>query len=1006
MTVVKPTGAEFALQTGHALWSGLLAYIPCHEASGQPVDYVRNVTGYTYKRVSGTGTSFTWYPTGTFGPGVRVEYNVGNDYQGVAWNAASCTGITDQWSLLYVGDVVGARWSAMFARANDDTGWFGAVAGFGPTVRSTNPNDTRVYAARSTYDDFGPPPAHNTGFVTSVTIRSGTSIKYYVNGVEYLNTTCAATAEIDGTGMFLFGKFPNNVDTIASAPTNGRIDAGALWNRALTPAEVSTVTTDPWVLSRVSSQPIQVDIGVDVDVSNGGIVTLALNQLADGDLAVVVSHPGDYTGDLTVNSIAVSGDYTLTSDISATLSVGQSATGGITVDTTQVAGSYSGLLTVSYTGGSEYSTFSHLSTINLTLSDPGTGIYYIDYDNGDDNNSARTTGQAWKHDPEDPNASGVAGALSLLPGTTLQYKPGVTYYGNAHSSDRTGSSGLPILRVGTGSWAAGTGIIDGSTPVTGWTQCATQDEAVGSPDYLNCWYASIPSTVEAMSAHAYSGSAGILLQAKSNNPTLSDPYEVDATSNMFTITTGQITSGSIQDATNLSLIYTGWANVGSPHIMTWQVPNIVYRYPVTGFDPSTNTLYYWNQSSSAPYTDRDSYYCLYNVGAILTGENEYVIDTGTNRIIMKSSAGAPTDITVSSPGHGFYYSKGSYNEVRGFEMRKFSADSVNDGAGIVIPAGSPATGFVLKDIYVHDVRNASRNASVFLSALVNSTVDNVVVKDTVFSRGVTIGATGSTITNVVVEHAGGTSLYFPGSIYTVVSGCIAKDFAGVHANGITAYQGCKELWFYDCQAYGGNIALTTQHATGVYFVGCYFQTDLSAYAWADWGSAGGSLSQNLKAWNCVFKGPTGGAAISIYTGSYSGFSLVNSILIGTNNVWDAGGEFRDCISIHDDLGAGWDAYATGNNIITGYTQDQIFTSIDTHDFSLLATSPAIDSGDTGIIANYDGLSYGYTWNTMGAGPDIGALEYNTGAVVVISSPPYRVMMPGYTKKLRQLGLIN
>ncbi|NRA37786.1 MAG: hypothetical protein HRU15_06580, partial [Planctomycetes bacterium] len=83
-------------------------------------------------------------------------------------------------------------------------------------------------------------------------------------------------------------------------------------------------------------------------------------------------------------------------------------------------------------------------------------VYYIDYEQGDDQADGLSTKKAWKHAPGDSNAQGNAQAVTLVGGDTLLFKGGVAYRGSIEISI-SGADGKPIRLDGNSGDTFGTG---------------------------------------------------------------------------------------------------------------------------------------------------------------------------------------------------------------------------------------------------------------------------------------------------------------------------------------------------------------------------------------------------------------------------------------------------------------------------------------------------------------------------------------------------------------------
>lgn len=96
----------------------------------------------------------------------------------------------------------------------------------------------------------------------------------------------------------------------------------------------------------------------------------------------------------------------------------------------------------------------------------GTATRYVDYAAGSDASDGLTPGTAWKHDPDDRNATGTPLAYTPVPGDIIAYKGGVRYRGILDFA-ASGTSSAPIQRVGSyPGFGTGAAIYDGATPVT------------------------------------------------------------------------------------------------------------------------------------------------------------------------------------------------------------------------------------------------------------------------------------------------------------------------------------------------------------------------------------------------------------------------------------------------------------------------------------------------------------------------------------------------------------
>jgi len=119
--------------------------------------------------------------------------------------------------------------------------------------------------------------------------------------------------------------------------------------------------------------------------------------------------------------------------------------------------------------------------------EPGSSVYYIDYENGNDNNSGASKTQPWKHHPWDPEATGNARTHSGI--HTYVFKKGVIYRGKL-IADESGADGNPIRLTVDPDWGEGEALFYGSEKVTGWEKRSLSS----MPNGDKIWYKMVPFT--------------------------------------------------------------------------------------------------------------------------------------------------------------------------------------------------------------------------------------------------------------------------------------------------------------------------------------------------------------------------------------------------------------------------------------------------------------------------------------------------------------------------------
>ncbi len=113
----------------------------------------------------------------------------------------------------------------------------------------------------------------------------------------------------------------------------------------------------------------------------------------------------------------------------------------------------------------------------------GKSVRYIDFENGDDNNSGTSKSSPWKHHPWDTNATGKAASCKDI--QTYVFKRGSVYRGSIEVKE-SGEPGNPVRFTSDPSWGKGEAMIYGSEKITsGWTKGADNKDI---PNPENVWY--------------------------------------------------------------------------------------------------------------------------------------------------------------------------------------------------------------------------------------------------------------------------------------------------------------------------------------------------------------------------------------------------------------------------------------------------------------------------------------------------------------------------------------
>lgn len=112
----------------------------------------------------------------------------------------------------------------------------------------------------------------------------------------------------------------------------------------------------------------------------------------------------------------------------------------------------------------------------------GRSVRYIDYENGNDNNSGTSKSSSWKHHPWDANATGKSSACAGI--QTYIFKRGSVYRGSIIVKE-SGEEENPVRFTSDPSWGSGEAVICGSERlINGWTKGADNKDI---PNPSNVW---------------------------------------------------------------------------------------------------------------------------------------------------------------------------------------------------------------------------------------------------------------------------------------------------------------------------------------------------------------------------------------------------------------------------------------------------------------------------------------------------------------------------------------
>jgi hypothetical protein len=454
--------------------------------------------------------------------------------------------------------------------------------------------------------------------------------------------------------------------------------------------------------------------------------------------------------------------------------------------------------------------------------------YYVDFDNGNDSLAGTSPALAWKHTPGDVNAKVVPITTPIVGGDTILFKGGVHYRGNVIIT-KEGLPGKPIVYKGDG-WGTGKAIMDGSEPLTNWTQCAAAAECGGNPNWQHIYHTTtplVPATLRSgigLAANLYQDDQMVPV---SQEPDMPDPLFMD---NLSYYQTAAGMTATTATATWFRTL--GGAGLVGSYIFAWRSVNEVDFRKISAFDSTANRVTF-QELAEAPYTEASRW--LVSVansplGSILdhAGEyylNETAVTTGIYTVYLwpfNNQAPNTADISISVRNRCFDVAR-SHITIEGFVIQKYSG--LDYGTAYAV---GKLTDAVVKSHITVQHNDIIRNRCVFVyDAIVLVKADSSLVEHNYFNqnarlRGVEfVDSYWSAVRENTFDRIGRTAVCLTGCSYSRAVGNYIKDCTGVHSNGISAYSSntrglVDNILIANNTVINSNIPITTQGAKNIY----------------------------------------------------------------------------------------------------------------------------------------------------------------------------------------------
>lgn len=413
---------------------------------------------------------------------------------------------------------------------------------------------------------------------------------------------------------------------------------------------------------------------------------------------------------------------------------------------------------------------------------------FVDFENGKDSNSGLSREAPWQHAPGDPNAGSKAGSYKLRPGDVVNFKGGVEYFGQI-IVPAGGSEAEPVTYKGNG-WGKERAILSGAKELNAaLTPCTSASDCYNNPNWQKLYKSSLEEEINPFTPMFLSGErVWIAREPNQPDPFWFDDYEhynsVGGDGAASVMGKDYITLGSGLDSTDES----NWRNA---RIAVWMKPNLVLLTEVTGIDRTTGTIKF-NPPGNDPYTDRESYYALFNRPSDIDQPGEYFIDNEARQIVIwpeDPAAAAKSRLYVNKLPAGFNINGSSNLVIEGFHIRHYFGDHDGWASGTaIINSEHPVRNVVIHDNYIDNLRSVEGIGAIQLHKARDVVVSNNTITNSQKSSGIRFGFSKDIIIrDNVIHKIGRTGIRLIETENIQVTGNTLSDILGVHGNGMSVY---------------------------------------------------------------------------------------------------------------------------------------------------------------------------------------------------------------------------
>jgi hypothetical protein len=551
--------------------------------------------------------------------------------------------------------------------------------------------------------------------------------------------------------------------------------------------------------------------------------------------------------------------------------------------------------------------------------------YYVDYQDGSDENSGTSKNNPWKHAPGDTKARGKAKSVSPSPGDTVCLKGGTIYRGSIQVKT-SGTRAKPIVFNGDG-WGKQNAIVDGSEPFgKAWKSCKSGKACGGNPQYKNIYYTDAPKGYRSFQTGLFQDDQ-FLWYAQDPDP--KDPFLYDRKGGFHVIPHKDPKISQTRTSITDPRVFIN----KDPHyydgayVAIWHRPNVTPIYKITGYDPASHTLSHKKLKGELYEDKRDTYYTILNHLGSLNKPGEFFFNPDNKRIYVWphgsndpgkhawSAVKRETGIAVSGKKHVV---------IEGFRVQKsVYGITAADGSSHIIIRNNEVTRLKANNRYAIWVGGQ------------DMLVENNRVTECQRAVGILGGGKNIFVRGNYVERTSRQGIWFMNVEHGEITNNVVKSIAGTHSNGISLYLRVRDILVAGNRVWDTGSSMT-YHGNGdkkPMAENLYFYNNICEHAVNSWGY---NMGRVVIINNGFFGHTTVGDRPEEDI-------IVNNIMHGPvvciTNISNLITSFKTGRKKDDKKNLG-----TGGIDWTGKKGKELFAGLKSKDISLKAGCPAIDAG--------------------------------------------------------------